>query len=428
MIVTHRSSRVFYGWWIVAAAFLNLFFAVGVVFYGFPVFYPLLVKSLGFTHAQVTEGFLFGFMLIGLPLGFLAGVLIDAMGARIVILSGISFVGGSLILMGLMSRLWQYDILCSTEVLGYVLAGPIPNQVLITNWFTAKRGRAMGYAYLGLGMGGAASPVALDLLIRSFGWRHTFEITGTAILAVLFPVGLFVTRSAPVDMGLSPDGRFGASAATTIDRSDSGEEVKGAVRTANFWLIVLGCTLVIGAIGAVIQHLILFLENRGYSAGEASLFSSAMLVSSLAGRVLVGYLADRFRKKNVMALFYLVLGLSIPLLFFARQTALMWSFVIIFGFAMGADYMLVPLVTAECFGLKALGKLLALIIMGYSVGQWVAPWLAGVIFDMNHSYAVAWYTMAGAAVVGAIAIYLVSPLQGRKTANLIAPALAAPED
>ncbi|MGH9325490.1 MAG: MFS transporter [Terriglobia bacterium] len=398
-------ARTFYGWWVVAAAFLNLFFAVGVVYYGFPVFYPSLVKSLGFTHADTTQGFLIGFIAVGLPFGFLAGAMIDRVGARAVILSGIGFVGASLILMGWMSRLWQYDVLCTTEVLGYVLVGPIPNQVLITNWFQAKRGRAMGYSYLGLGLGGAASPVAINALIGHFGWRHAFEAVGAIILVVLFPVGIWVTRSAPADLGLIPDG----VAYTKIESTDSGDEVKRAVRTANFWLILVGCTLVIGAIGAVIQHFILFLENQGYSSGTASVFSSCMLVSSLAGRVLVGYLADQFRKKNVMALFYLAMGLAIPLLFFAHRPVVIWSFVIIFGFAMGADYMLIPLVAAECFGVKALGKLLALIIMGYSVGQWVAPWLAGRIFDTYHSYTLAWWVMAIAGVVGAGVIYIVSP-------------------
>src|SRR2546430_15534177 len=69
----HRSTRIFYGWWIVVAAFLNLFFAVGIIFYGFPVFYPAFVESLGFTRAQVTQGFLLGFLVAGLPVGFLAG-------------------------------------------------------------------------------------------------------------------------------------------------------------------------------------------------------------------------------------------------------------------------------------------------------------------------------------------------------------------
>jgi len=79
---------MFYGWWIVVAAFLNLFFAVGIIFYGFPVFYPAFVESLGFTRAQVTQGFLLGFLVAGLPFGFLAGAMIDRIGARLVILSG----------------------------------------------------------------------------------------------------------------------------------------------------------------------------------------------------------------------------------------------------------------------------------------------------------------------------------------------------
>jgi MFS family permease len=122
----------------------------------------------------------------------------------------------------------------------------------------------------------------------------------------------------------------------------------------------------------------------------------------------VGYLADRFRKKNTMALFYAVLSASLPLLGMADQPVAVWIFVLFFGFSMGADYMLIPLVTAECFGTASLGKLLALIIMGYSLGQWGAPWMAGRIFDARHSYDLAWRIMAVAGLLGATAIYAVS--------------------
>jgi len=110
-----------------------------------------------------------------------------------------------------------------------------------------------------------------------------------------------------------------------------------------------------------------------------------------------------------MALFYLALGLAIPLLFLVQQPAAVWGFALLFGFAMGADYMLIPLVTADCFGLSALGKLLSLIIMGYSLGQWFAPWLAGRVFDAYHSYDLAWVIMTAAAIVGATLISVVTP-------------------
>ena len=134
-----------------------------------------------------------------------------------------------------------------------------------------------------------------------------------------------------------------------------------------------------------------------------------MLVASLAGRIVVGYIADRYSKKNVMSLFYLLLASAIPMLFLARSLEAVWGFAAIFGFAMGADYMLIPLVTAECFGLANLGKLLALIITGYSVGQWLAPWLAGRVFDTAHSYDAAWVMITVAGLAGATTIYAVAP-------------------
>jgi MFS family permease len=402
--------RVFYGWWIVLAAFLNLFFSVGIIYYGFPVFYPSMVSSLGFTRAQLIQGFLAGSVGAGLVFGLLAGVFIDSLGSRQVIRIGIWCVGLPLILMGSMTHLWQYYVLCIAEVIGYVLTGPIPNQVLVSNWFRLKRGRAMGVAYLGLGVGGAVSPLLINGLIQSFGWRNAFRIIGALILVVLFPVSQWITRSNPQELNLHADGVSPTHAASQPASSQpESMSVAQAMRSRNFWFIVTGCTFTIGAIGAVTQHLILFLTGEGYSLTGASRIASGLLVSSLAGRVIVGYFADRYSRKNVMALFYLALALAIPLLFAAPRHGAVWGFALVFGFAMGADYMLIPLVTADCFGLPALGKLLAVIITIYSVGQWFAPWLSGKIFDARHSYDLAWLMMVAAAAAGAALIYAVEP-------------------
>jgi MFS family permease len=407
-MANHRSKSIFYGWWIVVAVFLNLFFAVGIIFYGFPVFYPAFVQSLGFTRAQVTQGFFFGFLFVGLPFGLLAGAVIDRLGAKWVILVGVGLIGISLLLMSFMTKLWHYELLCVVEVLGYVLAGPIANQVLVARWFQIRRGRAMGGAYLGLGVGGVVSPLLVNFLIRSFGWRQSLEFVGLLVLIVLVPVGVWITRSSPEELGLLPDGADSSGPQEDASRP-APNGVIAAASTANFWLLLVGTTLVMGAIGAVIQHFILFLEDQGYSATTASRFSTALLAASLGGRVLVGYLADRFQKKNTMAVCYFLLGASILLLGAAHHLAAIWAFALVFGFSMGADYMLVPLVTAECFGTGSLGKLLALIIMGYSLGQWGAPWIAGKAFDAQHSYELAWKIMAALGLLGAAAIYAVSP-------------------
>ena len=412
--------RIFYGWWVVLAAFLNLFFTVGVMFYGLPVFYPSLIESLRFTRAQLSTGFLLGFAFVALPVGILAGTLIDRLGAQKVISVGIWLVGLSLVLMGSMTRLWEFYLLCTMAAVGYVLSGPIPNQVLVANWFRVKRGRAMGYAYLGLGLGGAVSPLVIQPLIQAWGWRHALQIAGSTILIVLFPIARWVTKSKPDDLHLLPDGvpptvdasisSVSALPAAPAKNSTPGIDFKAILMSRNFWLILAGCMLTIGAIGAVTQHLILLLRDKGYPLKLASHVFSAMLASSLAGRVIVGYLADRRSKKNVMALFYFLLASSISLLFLSTHPLAVWTFALIFGFALGADYMLIPLLTAECFGLSTLGTVLSLIVSGYSVGQWVAPWVAGRIFDAYHSYDLAWGIMVGAGILGAAIIYTVSPV------------------
>ena len=404
-----ENGRIFYGWWVVAAAFLNLFFAVGIIFYGFPVFYASFVESLGFSRAQVTQGFFLGFLLIGLPFGLLAGAVIDRIGAQWVIVAGVGFVGISLLLMAKMTKLWQYEALCVLEVLGYVFAGPIPNQVLVSKWFRARRGRAMGFAYLGLGAGGVVAPLLVNYLIRTCGWRHAVEIVALALMAVLLPVGIWITRSTPESFGLLPDGESSSNSASIAAAAMTSSSVTEAVGTRNFWLILLGSTSAIGAIGAVIQHFILFLKDQGYSATVASRFSAGLLAASLAGRILVGYAVDHVRKKNAMAFFYFLMGASVLLLGMASRPAATWTFAFIFGFSMGADYMLVPLVTAESFGTASLGKLLGLIIMGYSLGQWGLPWIVGRLFDARHTYDLAWKITALAGMIGGLAIYAVSP-------------------
>jgi len=414
----NNSNGIYYGWWIVLATFLNLFFVVGIIYYAFPVFYPYFVESLGFTRAQVTQGFFLGFLLVGLPSGILAGTLIDRIGARFVILAGVGLVGGSMVLMGSMTRFWQFELLCVVDVLGYVLAGPIANQVLVARWFRGRRGQAMGYAYLGLGLGGVVAPLLINFLSRSLGWRHALELVGALVMLVLFPVGIWVTRSGPEELALISEASTEPERAqeSLAGQDSASVGIAQAVRSAAFWLIIAGSTLVIGTIGAVIQHLILFLKDAGYSATAASRFSTILLTSSLGGRVVVGYLADRFRKTHLMAFFYFLIGVSVFLLAEQHSPAGLWTFAIIFGFSMGADYMLIPLVTAECFGTASLGKLLALIIMVYSVGQWGFPWIVGRIFDARHSYDLAWKMAAVAGVIGALAIYAIPASPQRKRA------------
>src|SRR5262249_20769480 len=263
-----------------------------------------------------------------------------------------------------------------------------------------------------LGLGGVAAPMLVNYLVQRVGWRHALELIGVAILLVLVPTGIWITRSKPDDLGIAArmSGEL-PERGTRLDGTNS-LGVAQAVRRLPFWLILLGSALAIGAIGAVIQHFILFLKDSGYSAAAASRYSSILLSASLGGRVIVGHIADHFRKSHIMAIFYFLIGASVFLLAYPQSPPALWAFALTFGFSMGADYMLIPLVTSENFGTASLGKILALIIMGYSVGQWAGPWLVGKLFDVRHSYDFAWKLVATLAVLGAAAIYAIPASAG----------------
>src|SRR6185437_6435986 len=117
----------------------------------------------------------------------------------------------------------------------------------------------------------------------------------------------WVTRSHPAEIGLAPDGISPELAESGALNEPASSGIAAAVRTLNFWLILVGAALVIGAINAIIQHFILSMKDAGYSTTTATRFLSVLLASSLGGRVVVGYIADRYKKKNTMALFYLLI-------------------------------------------------------------------------------------------------------------------------
>jgi len=249
----------------------------------------------------------------------------------------------------------------------------------------------------------------VNYLAHSLGWRHALELIGVLILVVLVPTGVWLTSSKPADRKIDPESfaELSRLEGQVPHPGASSARVSQAVRSVPFWLILAGSALAIGAIGAVIQHFILFLKDSGYSATVASRYASILLISSMGGRVIVGHIADHFRKSRIMAIFYFLIGASMFLLAYPQSTAALWLFALVFGFSMGADYMLIPLVASENFGTTALGKILALIIMGYSLGQWAGPWLVGRLFDMRHSYDLGWKMIAVLAIIGAGAIYVI---------------------
>ena len=152
----------------VLTAFLSLFAVVGFALYGLPRFYPYFVQELGWTRQQVTSGNAYSKIFVALAFGFLAGRLVDRFGPRRLMLGGIVMAGGALVGLSYVTSLGAFYFFYTFNALGYVFGGPLPNQVLLSRWFDKARGKAMGIAYLGIGVGGALVPLLAFALTQAW--------------------------------------------------------------------------------------------------------------------------------------------------------------------------------------------------------------------------------------------------------------------
>jgi sugar phosphate permease len=183
------------------------------------------------------------------------------------------------------------------------------------------------------------------------------------------------------------------------------ESPNDVFRNPAFYLLALGSMCSIGAVGGANQHLKLFLSlDHHYAADEAAQIISLVLTFSIAGRLLMGWLADRIPKKIVMLLIYALVGSSIPLLFLAARHETMLLFSAVFGIGLGGEYMIIPLIAAELFGLRVLGRVMGVILTADGVAEAVFPMLIGYLRDQSGAYQTGFLLLIALALAGALAV------------------------
>jgi len=399
------SRNAFYGWWVLATAFATFGLAVGIPYYNQSFFYDYFQKTFHWQLKQIT----LGFPLAAILTIWVGPLLIPHFSPRKLIIAGtgltaIAFFGFSM----MKGSLAVYYFLFFIYTVGYLFSGPIPHQILVSYWFRRKRGSAMGIVYVGVGLFGGIAPFFIRPITAKYGFQAALMAIGAAMF-LAWPLAIFLLKDKPSEMGQHPDGLATAPA----DVHAAPHSFGYLLRSWPFWLLLLGSICSIGSIGSINFHMKFVFRDAGYADQKVldatwAVSTTLILWSSIVGRLGIGYLADIFSKKLVMTATYFVVAGTILLLLWvnpAHQYTL-YVFSLVFGFSMGADYFLIPLMAAEQFGINTLARAMAIILPVNTIGQTWCPEFVSILREHYPSYVMPMIFVLAISVAGAIAIAL----------------------
>jgi predicted MFS family arabinose efflux permease len=245
------------------------------------------------------------------------------------------------------------------------------------------------------------------LLIDWVGWQATFFIEGGIVIAVMAPLAAFVIRQQPSDMGLLPDG-----AEPNIDQHMAGEArptgwlLGEALRTPTFFVVSASFSLAFATLGAVLIHVVPFLEDQGFSGKQAGLILGCVSGIGVVGKIGSGYLADRISPRLVTTgvFFSQAIGLAV-LLQAGGSVAGVVVFALVFGYSMGAVVALQPMMAVHCFGMASIATILGAMVAVTSVFNALGPITAGFVYDATGAYTIIFAAYVAIDCLAAALIY-----------------------
>ena len=415
-----KRGRIFYGWWIVVVCIVVTMLHAGASFYAFSRFLPTLLDEFE-SGATVIAGAASLYMLVVGLTGPIAGKLTDKYGPKKLIVIGAVIGAGGLMLLGVANAVWHLYVFYFVVGIGMSGAGFVPVGVAISNWFDRRRGVAMGITMAGVSLGAIVIAPLAHYLIVGTGWRMAFVILG-AMCAVLIVIPvMFVMRNRPEDMGLLPDGArpvvngevsarhsmSDPSGPGGISNTDeSSWTLSMAFRSLPFWLVLATFFFAGIVVAGVLQHEVNILKGMGIPLAAASFALGLTGGIGGVGKVLFGFVADRFTPKyaSILCIALQIVGLII--LMMTHTTAMVWVFVFVYGFAMGGWLTLEPLITGQFFGMASFGTIFGWVLAAAAVGSGLGPIIMGAIYDATGDYFVGLVIFLGAYITSMTAILL----------------------
>ena len=407
--------QIYYGWWIVLAGFVVAFYVAGTIFYSFTAFIEPLVNEFGWSYTQIS----LAASLRGLEMGLLApfvGILVDRLGARKLLFSGVLVLGIGTILLGFTQSLAMFYGAMILIAFGAGGCTSVVTMTAVANWFDKNVGKAMGVTASGFGASGLIIPLIV-WMIAAFGWRITLIILGIGMWIIGIPAA-FVMRSKPED----PDNstlieKFDKSSNQPRGRKDAERfRYRQILKKKSFLLVNLAEMIRLMALMAVVTHIMPYLSTMGVSRTSAGLAAAGIPLLSVTGRFGFGWLGDVFEKKYIIAICFGLMALGMLALCYIKLTGMIYVFLFFFSNGFGGMTSLRGALLREYYGRYNFGKYMG-IMMGFGAcGGIIGPTTAGWVFDMTGSYYFVWLALS--ALIG-LATILILRIESKEELNII---------
>jgi len=403
------ASRVFYGWIVVAASAAIVCVGMGALF-SLGVFLKPMAESMGWSRGAISSVALLNWIAMGLG-SFVWGALSDRIGTRAVAVAGGLLLGLGLVLSSQVQALWQLNLTFGVMVGFAVGAFYAPLTSTATKWFTVRRGLAVGLVSSGIGVGILAIAPLARALTSVWDWRVALLVIGDLAWIVVVPVALLI-REQPADMGAAAMG--GAAARTGRDYSP-----RQVLATPQFWAIALTHFACCAAHSGPIFHMVTHAIDQGIGPMAAAAAFGVSGLSSIAGRLGGGLLADRFGAKKTLLGGLAVQAAMIVLYLYVREIGPFYALAVVFGVAYGGVMPLYALVTREYFGEKVMGAAYGAVFLISTLGMGLGSFAGGVLYDRLGSYT---WLYAGSFAIGAAAVGLALTFRAPRALPVAAPA------
>lgn len=410
-----RKNGIFYGWFVLAATFFSMFMVTGAR-NGFGAFVIPMENELELDRATISLAIAIGWLCNGVSQPFI-GRLYDRFGGRTVISISLLVVGGCTMVLSLVNDMSVFGLFVLDRfwflvfIYGFVIsvasggASLVTIHAVLARWFSRKRGLAISISTAGASAGSLLLVPFAAFMIEFAGWRNTWTVLGAFVVFFALPLAWLLVRNDPSEMGEQQDGGpapgENASARAATRRGPLEVDYwRDALSSAPIWQLT-GAYFVCGMTTAIISaHYIPFAVERGVDPRVAAVAFGVMSALNIAGVLAAGLISDKFGRKNVLAFIYAGRGVAYVALLTLPGAWGIWFFAVVAGFSWIASAALTSSLTADIYGLRAMGTLGGTSTFAHQIGGAVSIYLGGALYDVFGSYTVP-FAISGTLLIGA---------------------------